>query len=238
MYQKTYEAWLLSSSSIKDKFETENVFKSWQDKTWRILKFGYGSEDRAYHDFDHINDLLHKYELIKDKIKNPVAFVFAIWFHDVVYNPLSQYSERDSAGIAYESLVDLDAKLAQEVYELVLFTSWRDIWFMDGDIFEIHRDCSCTFGTLNEDFLYLRDIDWSGFGSEWENYSKNTRDIFMESPYQSYEQFCEKRVAFLEYLKTLQKNHRPLFCTEHFNKLLTEKANENIDRELKELKER
>jgi predicted metal-dependent HD superfamily phosphohydrolase len=216
---------------------SEEKKESWTKRSWSILKFGYGNTDREYHNFDHIEDLLNKFNLIEDKIKYPQAFKLAIWFHDVIFNPLSKHSEDDSALLARRLLDELDEELSVRVSELVLFTKWDSGWFFEGTVEDLHRNYSFEFSTMNEDFLYLRDIDWSGFGSSWGNYSKNTRQIYMESYFQSTKENKKKRIKFLEWIRNSLPKQRELFSTELFRKMLTEKAYRNIDKELKILKE-
>ena len=230
-----WKMWI-ESSQIDKRIDEE--FVDWQERVWQILCFGYRNEDRFYHSFDHIVDCLHKFKLIKDKIKYPKAFELAIWFHDIIYNPLSKNNEDESANLAYNLIYEIDKELAVRVKELVLFTKWDSSWFLDGSVGKLYKTHGCDFETLNEDFLYLRDIDWSGFGMDWDYYCSNTEDICRESPYMDYETFCRKRIGFLEWLKVLQDNYRPLYSTEFFSDMLTERANQNINRELELLKEK
>ena len=85
----------------------------------------------------------------------------------------------------------------------------------------------------SEDYFYLRDIDWSGFGSSWKPYKANTATLRAEVPYISLEEFNERRTAFLKVLVCLP---RPLYCTAYYRDRLTEQAENNIQNELRELK--
>jgi predicted metal-dependent HD superfamily phosphohydrolase len=211
----------------------------WSNRCWKILKFGYCAENRHYHCFNHIDSSLHKMGFVISKLKNPLAVELAIWFHDVIYNPLSRNSEDDSANLAYGLLKDLNPQLALKVWDLVMFTKWDSEYFVMDDIKEIAKiteddeGLNNLFSKVTTDFLYLRDIDWSGFGSEWNTYRETTYDIFDESPYIDSDEFDSKRIGFLEYILGMK---RSIFSTEFFTETCEAQAFVNINRELALLK--
>ena len=167
---KMINKWLFTVAGLEG---DTNTILEWSDRVWNVLDHCYNDPQRHYHNFDHIYDCLKKYDKIRDKLQDPMSVEFAIWFHDIVYNPLSKFSEDDSAKIALDFLWELDEELAYKVSQLILFTKWDRDYFYASTLEEIQE----TFPEATEDYFYLRDIDWSGFGSAWKPYKANTATL-------------------------------------------------------------
>ena len=58
---------------------------------YEIIEKRYGSSNRHYHDLDHINLMLSEAKKFKNRIDDYDSVLFAIWFHDIIYDPL-QYN--------------------------------------------------------------------------------------------------------------------------------------------------
>jgi len=75
---------------------TESIFAEIQDK--------YSEPHRAYHNLSHLYSMLMSTEDFFDMITNHHLFDLSIWFHDLVYDPLSKENEKLSAQRAIELL--------------------------------------------------------------------------------------------------------------------------------------
>ena len=64
----------------------------------------YSEPHRAYHDANHIDECLAEFDSAKSEALNPNSVEFAIWFHDVIYNPRATDNEEQSAARAHHSL--------------------------------------------------------------------------------------------------------------------------------------
>jgi predicted metal-dependent HD superfamily phosphohydrolase len=103
----------------------------------------YSAGDRAYHNLSHIQSLLSLSESLLDKIQNRDALYFAVWFHDVIYDPKRSDNEEKSAEFAAGSLASLGVpeQTMAIVQEMILATkhhrgddlSWDMKAFLDLD---------------------------------------------------------------------------------------------------------
>lgn len=67
------------------------------EDTFRLLVEAYASTDRYYHNTDHINVCLNNLDFLEEYTVYPREVELALWFHDAVYDPLSNDNERRSA---------------------------------------------------------------------------------------------------------------------------------------------
>lgn len=75
-----------------------------QQTLWNEIASGHTRPDRHYHNLTHLNALLHELETYKEKFTNWDVVIFAIVYHDLVYNTLKGNNEEASAAIAVERL--------------------------------------------------------------------------------------------------------------------------------------
>ncbi|HWU88436.1 MAG TPA: hypothetical protein VN253_14215 [Kofleriaceae bacterium] len=68
----------------------------------RNLASAYAEPHRAYHNADHIAEVLRWYDLVADEAgwRDPTAVYLAALFHDAVYDPLAKDNEARSADLA------------------------------------------------------------------------------------------------------------------------------------------
>jgi predicted metal-dependent HD superfamily phosphohydrolase len=103
----------------------------------------YSANERAYHNLSHIQSLLALSESLLDKIQQPGALYFAVWFHDVIYDTQRPDNEEKSAEFAAESLARLSVPepVIAVTQEMILATkqhrgedlSWDAKAFLDLD---------------------------------------------------------------------------------------------------------
>jgi predicted metal-dependent HD superfamily phosphohydrolase len=70
------------------------------NRAFQLLAEKYTEKDRAYHNLSHVSALLALSNSIKQKLTDPNAVAFAIWFHDAVYNTRRTDNEEKSAELA------------------------------------------------------------------------------------------------------------------------------------------
>lgn len=75
-----------------------------QQTRWKEIASGHTRPDRHYHNLTHLNALLHELEPYREKFTNWDVVIFAIVYHDLVYNTLKGNNEEASAAIAVERL--------------------------------------------------------------------------------------------------------------------------------------
>ena len=222
---KMTNKWLFTVAGIPDVVDCELL--EWCEEVWDVLKFGYTQPHRHYHNFGHIRTLLKTFEKYKSEFEDPLAVELAIWFHDVVYDPQSKFNEDASAELAFSLILKLkNIELAKKVKELIMFTKWSDGSFYIGNLNNLQDN----FKYASNDFFLLRDIDWSGFGLEWDKFKTNGDRLRLEVPYLSDLEYTKR---YLGFLNSLIEMSRPLYCSDIFNKKFEIKANENILKAIK-----
>jgi predicted metal-dependent HD superfamily phosphohydrolase len=84
----------------------------------------YAAPPRAYHNLDHISQMLGEFDAAKHLAQSPDAVEFAIWYHDAIYNSRSKDNEEQSAQLARADLAEAEApeSLLKEVEALILAT--------------------------------------------------------------------------------------------------------------------
>ena len=88
---------------------------------------------RAYHDREHLAEVLMALDELADPVPRPIRF--AAWFHDAVYDPRRDDNEERSAELAAVTLSDAGADPADvaEVQRLVRLTATHDPTTDDAD---------------------------------------------------------------------------------------------------------
>jgi predicted metal-dependent HD superfamily phosphohydrolase len=95
------------------------------DAVFTELSAHYGAAARRYHTLGHIADCLAVVSEFRSIAVDADLVEFALWAHDVIYDPRRSDNERLSAEWARRALVDLGAPMAfaQEAYALVIATA-------------------------------------------------------------------------------------------------------------------
>ncbi len=136
----------------------------------------YGEQQRAYHDFSHIRRCLDEFECVKDRLGHPDEVELAIWFHDIIYDPISSTNEEDSA--EYATLEMKNAAIGEDSTRMV------------ADFILATRHNGAVNGP---DARYLVDIDIATLGSAPEIYRKYENDIRKEHKWVPESIYREKR---------------------------------------------
>ena len=94
----------------------------------------YSEQHRAYHNLSHVNSLLFLAEGQKNW-REAASADFAIWFHDVIYQPRNQDNEERSAALAVSALTSLNAppELIGRVRAMILATKQHSAEGLDDD---------------------------------------------------------------------------------------------------------
>lgn len=92
--------------------------------SWQQIEQRYTEENRAYHNLTHINNMLQEAAKFEAQLGDKAVVLFAIWFHDIIYDPLSKTNEKDSAELAKKILsqTNLSPANIQKCYDLILLT--------------------------------------------------------------------------------------------------------------------
>jgi predicted metal-dependent HD superfamily phosphohydrolase len=90
---------------------------------------------RAYHDLAHLDEVLHRIDLLAGEADRPDLVRLAAWFHDAVYDPRATDNEERSAEVATVALaaLGLAPDVVDEVARLVQLTATHAVTPGDRD---------------------------------------------------------------------------------------------------------
>ena len=178
----------------------------------------YSSPDRHYHTLDHIYDLLLLSEKYADQLQNRSVVDFAIFYHDIIYNPYMHSNELESAAYARKKLAALSVP-GNEIEQVEFFIYST----------EIHKLLPFPFVHVEDVKLFL-DFDMAILGAPTERYIEYLRQVRREYGVLPETVYNAGRKQFL--IKTLDS---PIYLTYTFRSTLESQARANIEMELQML---
>jgi pantetheine-phosphate adenylyltransferase len=181
---------------------------------WSELWAPYFDERRAYHNWQHICDVLGELEGIRQFLNDPTAVETAIWFHDVVYDSHASDNEQRSADAATAVLnrLGLPESFSRRVSDLILATKHDAV-------------------PTDSDARYLIDMDLAILGRPVEEYDTYEAGIRTEYAWVPEVLFAEKRAEVLRGFVD-----RPqVYATEVFRERYEQTARANLNRAIKAL---
>ncbi|GFV57925.1 uncharacterized protein TNCV_2801911 [Trichonephila clavipes] len=173
--------------------------KSVVEKWWNTLKSSYTRPHRKYHTFFHVKRMFTHMDSLINEIQNKDAVSYAIFFHDIAYDPRSQENEDRSVEIfnefCTESELSKNEELVAKVKELILA--------LKAHCTDEHKK-EGLFG--KDDLHYFLDFDMSVLGSDPAEYKKYTQQIREEYNFMPKSKYNSVR--------SKHKNlHKPLVCS-------------------------
>jgi predicted metal-dependent HD superfamily phosphohydrolase len=144
------------------------------EKLWEEIEASYNKGNRYYHNLRHLESLLLTLIPLRSQIHQWDAMIFALVYHDFVYDPLQSDNEDKSAAVARERLTEfkIPDDLIEKVCSIILKTKGHSISedpdtniFLDADLSILGADpetyrnyCEQIRGEykLVPDFLYNR----------------------------------------------------------------------------------
>jgi len=183
------------------------------------IKNRYSEAHRAYHTWAHIESLLGHYEAYKGLLRDPTRVLWAIYYHDAVYDPAAQDNEVRSAALMREQGAPYlpDARIVQ-VEKMILATIKHQM--PEGLGFDVRSDCAAF---LDFDLAILAAPD-----EEFDAYEANVRKEYAFVPEET---FVGARKAVLEgFLARPQLYFSPMLARQW-----TERARANLRRSLGKL---
>ncbi len=210
--QKLKDRWMkLISSYCTDEARCQEIFDA-------VLAPEYKSSKRAYHNFNHVSDLLDAIDKYAEETTlNLDVLQFSAWFHDLIYNPFRKDNEERSARAAEKELqqLELSPALVEHITHIIRRTG--------NHMEENPEDSAETAFFLDADLMIL--------GADQERYTSYTKEIRSEYkmvPKLAYNMGRSKVIQRFLYANCI-------YQTDVFRLLFEEKARENLTKELTEL---
>lgn len=192
---------------------------------WREIAEQYNSNDRHYHTFDHVSEVLNHFSDARRAVgwRHPNEHFLALVFHDLVYEPALPPgdSEMLSARAARLVLADYAFANAVEVGRLIRLTA---------QIFKVDRS------TLSTDEAMFLDCDQAILGADEDTYEAYVTNLHAEfTPVWGSTKFYNRRIV---YLRTLLTRATPIFFSDYFRERYEARARSNLGEELARLERR
>jgi predicted metal-dependent HD superfamily phosphohydrolase len=187
-----------------------------RDAAFRSIVQCYSAETRAYHNLSHIKALIHLYDEFKRNAGyDPI--LFAIWYHDIIYDTRRHDNEDISADFARDALgtLGVPSVIVWEVDQMIRATKRHDSENLSAD---------------GELFL---DLDISILGASPELYREYGDAIRREYDWVPWPIYRQARSGILRDFLRPQR----IFFTEQMSARFDDQARRNIEQELKELAE-
>ncbi len=182
------------------------------NKLWLTLEKAYTSPSRKYHNLTHIEAMISSFEVYKNQFQFPNEVLYAIFYHDIIYETTQNDNEQKSAEYAISILPENTTLNQQLIYDMICAT-------------QLHQQNPI------EDINWLIDFDLKILASDWEHYQIYCEQIRKE--YKIYPDLLYKpgRKKALEHF--LENDF--IFQTNEFRTKYEAKARENIRKEIEQL---
>ena len=188
------------------------------DELFAEIKEHYSAQGRYYHNLAHLHHLLSLLDEFRLMLAEPDTLAFAIWYHDLIYDPIRPHNEARSADVAAQRLhqLKMPPDKIQRVKSLILAT---------------HRHLLAP--TIDDyDGRFFLDSDLSVLGASRETYIAYMQAIRQEYIMVPLAVYRNGREQVLQRL--LDREH--IFLTTELRERLEEQALSNIRFELQLLK--
>jgi len=177
---------------------------------FEIVMKNYQRPERYYHNQTHISHRLQQLEPVFNKLENRTAVLFAVFYHDAVYDSRQKDNEKQSAQLASSYLSQFDRELSEQVAELVLTTEKHQLFYSTSDE------------------KYFLDADLSILGESSEVYIQYAQKIRKEYGWVEAADFKRERHAVLERLSRSDF----IFFSDYFREKFEAMARKNLQMEL------
>uniref|UniRef100_T1JP89 HD domain-containing protein n=1 Tax=Strigamia maritima TaxID=126957 RepID=T1JP89_STRMM len=214
------------SSDLKARWEvlTSSYSSEISEKWWLKLEEEYSQESRKYHNLQHIFQIFQHYDRCSSNLQSKDAVAFAVFFHDLTYNPKTSDNEEKSTEIfknfAKDAQIPVESPLFVQVTDLILLTKTH---LTDEHMEPGKTGC--------EDKHYFLDFDMAILGNSLEDYNVYSEQIRQEYNFLSDLMYNALRVKVLK--SFLQIPY--IFATDEFRQKYEEQARQNIQAEIERL---
>lgn len=182
---------------------------------WNDVEKKHSVKGRHYHTLAHLKNLYKQLLPVKKYIKDWDMILFALFYHDYIYNPLKNNNEEKSSEkcIAILSELGVTKDRIELCNQIIIATKGHQI-------------------SNNSDVNYFTDADLSILGADWkiyEQYFKNVRKEYRFYPNFAYN---KGRVKVLNSFLEMPQ----IFKTDHFYDLYEKQTLKNLQKEIEILK--
>jgi len=178
---------------------------------WAEIEKSYSHKKRHYHTLQHLTNMLWQLDEVKDRIQDWDTVLFALFYHDIIYNSLRSDNEEKSAAAAEKSMtsIALPANMIGACKKMIMATAGHA-------------------RSEDADTNYFTDADLAVLGADWETYTAYYQDIRKE--YSIYPDLVYKpgRKKVLTHFLAMES----IYKTGYFFSKFEAKAKQNMKKEL------
>lgn len=154
--------------SFRNLCKLSEIDFSTAEQIWKVIVEKHSEPQRFYHTLQHIHELYENYQRISSAISPDArsTVLWTIFFHDIVYDPLSKTNEEDSAFL-FKTLLQpyLANELVADVKHYILAT-------------KTHQESALS--TTDENLRIFLDLDLGILAANAERYSQYAQQIRQE----------------------------------------------------------
>lgn len=188
-----------------------NVDVAAQQLLWNEIDKAYSHKKRHYHTVQHLANLLQQLEEVKEKIQQWDAVLFALYYHDIVYNTLRSDNEEKSALLAEERMrnMGIPAGITAACTNMIRATA-------------AHAQ------SPDADTNYFTDADLAVLGQDWDTYTAYYQAIRKEYALYPNLVYNPGRKKVLNHFLQMER----IYKTGPFFTKFEQQAKENMQKEL------
>lgn len=209
--------------SLKSRWDclTSSLDSESRNKWWEKINSHYSESGRFYHTLQHIFKMFLHFDEYQEKLENKDAVAYAIFFHDLHYNPQSSDNEEDSIKMfrdfAKDCKIPEDSPVHSKVESLIILTKTH--------LTEEHK-LEGSHGYSDEH--YFLDFDMAILGSSPDEYKEYADKIRQEYKFLPERMYKDLRAKVLKSFLQIPN----IFTTEEFHGKFESQARENIQQEI------
>ena len=183
------------------------------DRLWNDVAKHYSEPSRHYHTLQHLDALTNELAGVRKNIADWEIIMFAVAYHDIIYNPAKNDNEEKSAEYAARALSGLlDGESLEKCRHMIIATKNH----------ELKNDA---------DVNYFIDSDLSIFGVAKGSYQVYTRQIRKEYEFLPDSIYNQGRQKVLKHFLAMNQ----IYKTDYFFNRYEAQARTNLNTELEEL---
>jgi len=189
-----------------------NIIHTLSEEWLNKINTYYNEPHRKYHTFKHIDNCLNELDII-DRLKlidehNYALIIYAILFHDIIYDPKSDKNEENSTDIALNYILNettMSKNDLNKIIEMIMATKHN----------KIYHDININ---------YLLDIDLSVLGYPEKEFLEYEEGIRYEYSFVDDNTYRKERIKFLKGIL----DRKNIYITDYFRNKYEENAIKNI----------
>ena len=184
-----------------------------------VLKRRYGEPQRHYHTWDHIEALLGHLDSVSDRLHDPDSVLWALYWHDAIYDPQASDNEDKSADLLNEMAgADLPEPSLSRADRIIRATKQ-------------HLVPEGLSGEEQSDLELFLDIDLSILAASSDVFDRYETHIRSEYAFVPEPVYVQARSAILQGFLKRQR----LYFSDHFYNQWETRARANLQRSIDQL---